>query len=210
MASVYFDLDGTLVEFDRPFGALFADACRALDVDPTDDLRDAYSERFFESLAAFDDDPYRVAAEAIPALRDAGVDPGTFAATLVDHEVAGTRPRPGAPEVLDRLAGGGHALGVLTNGVGPVQRRKLDAAGLGGLVDDVYVPFEDGLLKPDPAVFETAKARLPGDRHVLVGDSREHDVDPAREAGFAAVHVDGDDPLDALLARHLPELLPTD
>lgn len=233
MASVYFDLDGTLVEFDRPFAALFADACRELDLpgdpaspapedpaspapdDPTSPapyapFHETYSDRFFEALSGFEDRPYRVAAAELVESHGLDLEPRAFAAALVDEEVASTRPRPGAPAVVEALAGDGHALGVLTNGVDAVQRRKLAAVGLLDRFDDVYVPFEEGRLKPDPAVFEAAKARLPGTEHVLVGDSLEHDVEPAREAGFTAVHVDGDDPLDGLLGRHLPELFPAD
>jgi len=42
----------------------------------------------------------------------------------------------------------------------------------------------------DPAVwFDLARERLSADRHVMVGDDREADVEGARAAGFEAIHA---------------------
>lgn len=200
MATVYFDLDGTLVEFDRPYAALFPDVCDAAGVPYSDALFEDYSEAFFAALRRADPAPYETGAREAFAEHGVDADPAAFAQTAIDVEVAATVRRPGVTRALDQLAETDHSLGVLTNGVGTVQRQKLDAVSLLDRFDDVYCPFEDGHLKPDHAAFEAAKRRLPGETYHLFGDSREDDVEAGRAAGFRAVHVAREDRLDGLIA----------
>jgi putative hydrolase of the HAD superfamily len=80
---------------------------------------------------------------------------------------------------------------VLTNGLPAVQRSKVDALGLTGLVDEVFYAHEIGTGKPDPAVFLAACRALrvsPG-RSVMAGDDPWCDVDGARRAGLRAIRV---------------------
>lgn len=186
----YFDCDGTLVEYDVPYAEVFTTACDRAGVvaDPVV-LLGSYDDPFFAAFEAFDPDPYRAGAAAAFEAHGVDADPDRFAETLRTVEVERSVVRPDTHETLDRLADD-HALGVLTNGLADQQRRKLEQHDLFDLFD-AYVPsYEVGAHKPDPAVFAAARERLPADEYVYVGDSREHDVDPAREAGFIAVHVD--------------------
>ena len=188
----YFDCDGTLVTYDVPYADLFATACdgAGVDADPTA-LRDVYSDAFFAAFESFHPDPYREGAAAAFEARDVAADPAAFAETLRRVEVTESVVRAGTRETLDAVADAA-ALGVLTNGLAAQQRRKLAHH---DLLDrfDAYVPSYDvGAHKPDAAMFEAARERLPAETHCYVGDSLDHDVVPAREAGFLAVHVDGD------------------
>lgn len=190
----YFDCDGTLVEYDGAYADLFADACARSGLDDVDSERlfGAYDAPFFEAFQAFASDPYREgAAAAFEACEvDAqDVDPARFAEHLRDVEVERSVVRAGTRETLDRLADD-HALGVLTNGLVDQQRRKLRHNGLFERFDAYLPSYEVGAHKPDPRVFAAARERLPADEHVYVGDSVDHDVTPAREAGFRTVHVD--------------------
>lgn len=188
----YFDCDGTLVEYDGAYADLFADACARSDLDDDVDperLLEAYDAPFFEAFEAFASDPYREGAAAAFDDRGVDADPGRFAEYLRDVEVERSVVRAGTRETLDRLAGD-HALGVLTNGLVDQQRRKLRHNGLLESFDAYLPSYEVGVHKPDPRLFEAARARLPADEHVYVGDSVDHDVTPAQEAGFRTVHVD--------------------
>jgi HAD superfamily hydrolase (TIGR01509 family) len=80
---------------------------------------------------------------------------------------------------------------IVTNGLGTVQRAKIDAAGLGDRVDHIVVSGECGLRKPDPAIFGRALALIGcrPEQALMVGDHPAFDVDGARAAGIAAVLV---------------------
>jgi putative hydrolase of the HAD superfamily len=96
--------------------------------------------------------------------------------------------------VLARLRPGWR-IGVLTNGLPPVQRRKVEALGLCDRVDAVVFATEcgDGTGKPDRAAFQTMLARLGAspERSVFVGDDVEADVFGARRIGMRTIHVVG-------------------
>ncbi len=73
------------------------------------------------------------------------------------------------------------ALGVRTlilSNIGIDIRGCLDRNGLIGLVDDVLLSYEVGIVKPDPAIFALALDRLgiPADRTLMVGDSARDDI----------------------------------
>lgn len=202
----YFDCDGTLVEYDAPYAEVFATTCDRAGVTANPaSLLDAYNDPFFAAFEAFDPDPYREGAAAAFEANRVDADPEAFAETLRTVEVERSVVRPGTRETLERLADD-HALGVLTNGLVDQQRRKLEHHGLFDIFD-AYVPSYDvGAHKPNPAVFAAARERLPADEHVYVGDSREHDVEPAREVGFFAVHVDREMESDAVVVRDVGTL----
>ncbi|HZE57984.1 MAG TPA: HAD family hydrolase [Chthoniobacterales bacterium] len=95
-------------------------------------------------------------------------------------------------ELLAELAGRGFRLGVVSNGCGNVDK----------LCDDFgYAPFLSvivdsrrvGLSKPDPAIFQYAAEKLgrdPGEI-MMVGDSFDRDVRPARQIGMKTAWLEG-------------------
>ena len=97
------------------------------------------------------------------------------------------------PDVLPALEAlaGRCKLAVVTNGDTTTQREKVEATGLAPFVDAILVSGELGVGKPDPRIFERARAMLdvPARRAVHVGDSIEADVAGARESGIGAVWV---------------------
>lgn len=197
MAAVFFDVDGTLVRFDRPYEQVLRDAAEACGVPPSDALVEAYDETFYDAFSGFADEPYRDAAGAALDAVGGDCDPGEFADAVLATEFDSTVVTPGAHDLLDRLAER-HRLGVLSNGVPRVQLGKLARHGLDGYFDAEVVSYDVGAHKPDPAVFEAARGALDADEYVYVADNPEHDLEPARDAGFFCVHVDLDAPADQL------------
>lgn len=191
MAAVFFDLDGTLLTYDRPYEEVLAVALGGIDVPLSTALIETYTERFLEHFEGFADDPYRRGFADAFAVHGVDADPARAADRLVAAECDATSVRDGVRTLLDWLDGR-HEVGVLTNGVGDVQRRKLEEHRLAGRFDATVVSYEVGAHKPAAAIFEAARERLPADGYVYVGDDREHDVEPAREAGFLPVHVRDD------------------
>jgi putative hydrolase of the HAD superfamily len=196
--AVHFDLDGTLLEFTRPYGTFVAATLSEHLGTAPDDLIECYNEAFFERFAAFDPAPVSGGMRAVlDRAREEGVldgrepDAEEMVATLRAQEYDGTRVPDGLPALLDRLADGGCRLGVVTNGLPEWQSGKLERHDLATRFDSVITSYAVDAHKPDPAVFEAAAERLPADRHVMIGDDREADVQGARGAGWDAVHVDG-------------------
>ena len=118
-----------------------------------------------------------------------------------------------ADEVLARLRP--HTkLGIITNGVSGLQRRKLNGSGLLHWFDVVAVSGELGIGKPDPRIFEWAADQLgvPKAHCAMVGDNPERDVQGGINAGLRTAWVDrGFKPRGAkadVEGKSLAELLP--
>lgn len=99
-----------------------------------------------------------------------------------------TRPYPGVPEELARLAAAGCRLALCTNKPERATRAVLDDLGLAHFFAAVIGGDSLPALKPDPAPLLAALSRVdaPAARAVMVGDHR-NDVAAARGAGVAAV-----------------------
>ena len=124
----------------------------------------------------------------------AGAELERLFAALIDHYGAHladeSRPYPGVEAALDRFAGAGWRLAVLTNKPDPLARPILEALGLASrfaaIVGQGALPW----LKPDRRTF-TETVRLAGgaaERAVMVGDSQT-DVETGRAAGVPVVAV---------------------
>lgn len=113
-----------------------------------------------------------------------------------------TRLLPGAVSLLNALRERGLLVGIVTNGSGIVQSRKLDHSGLRPLLDAVLISETEGVQKPDPELFCRAAARLgvsPA-QCVYVGDHPQNDIEGAGNAGMHPVQVAayGQKPLDGV------------
>jgi putative hydrolase of the HAD superfamily len=100
-------------------------------------------------------------------------------------------------QLLATLADRGFELGVVSNGCGNVAKLCQDFGYISFLslvVDSRRV----GLFKPDPAIFLHAAEKLGGDPGtiMMVGDSFERDIVPARKAGLKTAWLEGPTPRD--------------
>src|SRR5437899_1375099 len=199
--ALLFDMGGTLdgdgLHWLDRFAALYAEAGVQL---PRDRIRAAFDEA--ERRAAVDD---AIATSHLDAMVSRHVAwqlahlgltlPG---APIVDRFVAPIR-RAAADNVrvLSQLSGRGLKLGVVSNGCGNVDLLCGDlgyAPYLSAVVDSRRV----GLYKPDHAIFIYAAPMLGvAPAHVLmVGDSLDRDIRPARSAGMATAWLEGTRPRD--------------
>jgi putative hydrolase of the HAD superfamily len=86
----------------------------------------------------------------------------------------------------------GWRLVVLTNGLPSVQRAKVRALGVAGLVDSVvYAEEHASGGKPAVTVFVEALRRIgvPARRAICVGDDPVRDIAGARQLGIRTVHL---------------------
>ncbi|GLY30523.1 HAD family hydrolase [Kineosporia sp. NBRC 101731] len=201
--AVLFDLDGTLLDHESAASAALAQTCGLGPDDPAlPELLQVWREleasvfgRFLAGELTFTEQR-RVRVAALARHRGLGswTDEQTdawFAGYLQAYE-AGWRAYDDVAEVVDRLVARGLKLGVVTNGQGDQQRRKLAAIGWDTLTDVVLVSGEVGVSKPDPAIFALACHRLdlPAERVLCVGDRLDLDAAAARDAGLTGVWLD--------------------
>lgn len=102
--------------------------------------------------------------------------------------LAARRAMAGAAALLARTRARAKIV-ILSNNVLEEQQNKLRHCGLDALVDALVVSEEEGISKPDPAIFMRALARVAStpDAAVMVGDSWAADVAGARAAGIRAI-----------------------
>lgn len=192
--AICFDLDGTLIRMKKPYATLLDETFEAC-VDRADPAwATHYNKRFFEYLRGIEPEPYRRSMTDVCETFDLSGDPTGMAEDLLEREFAAATVDDATHDAITTLSTShDHPLGIITNGVGPVQREKLARTDLDDMFDAVVVSSEVGAHKPDTRVFEAATDRLDADRYVMIGDDYGGDIVGAHEAGFEAIHVGNDD-----------------
>lgn len=192
---VFFDLDHTLLDSHASEQAAFDTTMRSIGVEPTADVFDTYDRlnqalwRLVETGELSPNDVKVRRFEQLLGELDAVGDPvemgATFVAGLTDHGDLYS----GARELLDALLGTVR-MAVVTNGIGHVQRGRLERLELGQYFEVVSVSGELGMSKPAPAIFDHTLAELcVTDRRnvVMIGDSLASDVAGGLNAGIDTI-----------------------
>ena len=201
-----FDLDETLVTYEPSTPGIFRTACQRAGVEPTPAATEAIGPGFVETFVEFEESPYVGAARAA---RETGldVDPEPFAETYVETELEATHVPEGVPALLASLP----SVGVVTNGYGPVQRRKLAAVGLREHVDAVVCADDVEAFKPADEPFDAVTDAVDAAEYVMVGDHVDYDIRPAADRGYRTVFVGEASAADGLADHRVgdPSALPT-
>ena len=208
--AVLFDVGETLIGPAGSFGASYARHFRALGIEAPDQAWDRVMRAHWRRFAARHPpgaDRYRLAGGerafwrrlvAVVVAEIGGADPS---AELVDEATSRlyehfSRPEawtvwPDTPGVLDRLAGAGVPLAVVSNWDSRLEP-LLERLGLARYFAAVCGSHTLGVEKPDPRLFDHALARLgvPACRALHVGDLPETDWAGGRLAGCAVRLVD--------------------
>jgi putative hydrolase of the HAD superfamily len=190
--AVCFDLDGTVTQLTKPYDSLLAGTFETCLGHSNSAWEAYYSERFFHYFESVEAEPYQRAMADVCDNFDLSADPRELANEQLEREFAASVVNDGVRDVLTTLSSH-HPLGIITNGVGHVQREKLARTDHDGLFDAVVVSYDVGAHKPDKSIFDAARDRLDADRYVMVGDDYDADIVGAREAGFETVHLQSDD-----------------
>lgn len=193
VSAIFFDVDETLVDFERAAVAAFhtvfgADADYTVWAEltrewyprhltmPWQDMRVGRAAAFLRTLGRSAD------AASVEARR----------MRLIDEALM---LFPDVPDCLGALRTAGLRLGVITNSEPVYQRNKLARVGLGDAFDVVVISGEIGAAKPDRAIFEHACRALgvePG-AALHIGDRLDADALGALGAGLGGVWLDRHD-----------------
>ena len=101
---------------------------------------------------------------------------------------------PGVHDVLGVLQASGFALGLITNGSGPVQREKIERFSLAPFFAHIQIEGEHGFGKPEERAYRHALASLnvePRDMWI-VGDNLVWEVEAPQKLGIHAVWYDAE------------------
>ncbi|MHB0878293.1 MAG: HAD family hydrolase [Anaerolineae bacterium] len=201
--AVFFDLDDTLIGYPRGFGGLVDDLYASAAGDAGDDVaRERFGRAFMDATlglwaamhnGCLSGEELR-RRRIVSALASLGIDDaGTadrLAAEWDARNIAVATIKPGARELLDRLAGRCY-LGVITDSFRTIQRAKMQRLGLDRYFQAIHVSEEAGVCKPFAGIFEQALAQAgvaPGEA-VMVGDNPNADIRGALGVGMHAIHL---------------------
>ncbi|WP_308910072.1 HAD family hydrolase [Pseudokordiimonas caeni] len=186
--AILLDLDDTLYEEAdyvrsgyRHLGATYAEQAG---VAPTEIA--AFLIRRFEAQGR--DGAFDALLTAFPALATKVTVSGLVAAYRA--HVPDITLYPGVAPMLGRLRER-YPVAVVTDGLPLMQRNKVQALGLQGLIDTIVYCWEEGAPKPDPAGYVKALALLgaSAENALIVGDNPAHDEVAARALGCRFVRV---------------------
>ena len=198
LTNIFFDLDNTLLDFDRGEAHALSRALRQFGVDPTPAVLDRYHvinlsqwELLEEGKLTKDQVLLRrfdlLFAELGTACDSQAVCDLYESFLAEEHAFV-----PGAPELLKALTPR-YSLYLATNGAAAVQRRRLADANILPYFQDIFISEEVGFHKPSPAFFHACFAAIPSfdpASALMVGDSLTSDIRGGRDAGLRTCWFD--------------------
>ncbi len=188
-----FDFDHMLFDTDSSEAAAFGDALRSSGVETPDQHLADYqriNQGMWRQVEAGTLSPNDVKVRRYEALKtelgfeyDSQKVADSYTEGLIRH---GELFR-GAWELLETLRRQ-FSLGMVTNGIGVVQRGRIERLGLGPFFDSVVISGEVGVSKPRPEIFGLARTQLghpAADRCLMIGDSLASDMQGGANASIS-------------------------
>ena len=191
-STVLFDLDHTLLDSETSQTLAYEATMVDAGISDAGSHFTAYSEINAELWAEVEtgaigpnDVRYR-RFERFVAEQGLAADATAMADRFVEHLGSYGELYPGAKAVLHEVRSQAR-LGLVTNGIGQVQRVRIGRLGIGDLFDTIVISGEVGTAKPDRAIFDLALRNLDiTDRRsvLMVGDGLSSDIAGGVNAGI--------------------------
>ncbi len=200
--TILFDLDGTLIDYDATQKYAAVKAIEQLGIPRSPELEqnvlDLVSGEAVQDIEACRPGWMPADSEYMQGIfTEAGVNlpSGLFLNNYFEAMSQHGEALPGIIELLISLKKN-HSIGIVSNGLGPVQRKRLVKAELMEYLDLLVVSCEVGCAKPDPAILQLAMrlADSTPETTLFIGDSIGSDMRAAEAAGvdFVLIQPDGD------------------
>ncbi|NNF64502.1 MAG: noncanonical pyrimidine nucleotidase, YjjG family [Acidimicrobiia bacterium] len=181
---ILLDLDHTLLDSNASEVAAFDETMRSIGVDDPQSLFAPYVEINRALWAAVERN--EISPEVVRFARfeqfvvdqNLDADPHAMAETFAAGLSNNGDLFPGALALLQRLSAMA-TLAMVTNGIGVIQRSRIERLGIGEYFAAVSISGEIGSSKPDSGIFQHAFGALGSpdrDRAIMVGDSLSSDI----------------------------------
>ena len=210
LTNIFFDLDNTLLDFDKGEAHALSRALRKFGVDPSPDVLARYHAinlsqwELLEEGKLTKDQVLLRRFDLLFAELGAACDSRAVCDLYEGFLAEEHGTIPGARELLEALASR-YSLYLATNGAAAVQRRRLADAGILPYFRNIFISEEVGFHKPSPAFFRACFAAIPGfdpASALMVGDSLTSDIRGGRDAGLRTCW------LDRLGCSRRPDIVP--
>lgn len=189
---VYFDLDHTLLDFDRGEREALLESIENFGRTPSIDeigLYNTINKKWWGYLqeGKFDKDTIVVGRfEEYLNEISLAVPPEEVAMMYLEKLSSRAYFLHGAEELLENLKKLGQRMAGISNGVQEVQRRRSAIVGMERFLDFVVTSEEVGAPKPDPKIFYDAASRskVPIENSIYIGDNLDSDYKGAMNSGM--------------------------
>ncbi len=115
---------------------------------------------------------------------------GKSAGSFYENELANNGIMlDGATEFLEAMEDYKKAL--ITNGIGEIQRKRIESTDTGKYFDYIFISEEIGHQKPDKRFFDIVLSTIGVEKHqaLVIGDSYSSDIKGANEAGIKSIFI---------------------
>ena len=193
--TILFDLDNTILDFNKSERTALAKALTRLGISPAPQVLARYSAINLAQWKLLEQG--KITRAEVKARRfrflfdEFGIDRSPREANRLYEQFLETGADfiEGAEETLRGLSGR-FRLYIVTNGTGAVQKRRIENAGISPYFRDVFISQEIGADKPDKLFFDRCFLQIPDfhkDRTVIIGDSLTSDIQGGKNAGIKTV-----------------------
>ncbi|MGY3779240.1 HAD family hydrolase [Isobaculum melis] len=198
MRAIFFDVDDTLYDQTEPFTTSFQKYFGQYKLDNFA----VYKALRKHSDALFDDcvqgklelsEMRRLRIQM--ALEDFGITVSDEVAELFQQGYLEAQQQitlvPEMAQLLTKLQQEDVQIGILTNGPGEHQQKKVNQLQLTKWIpaENIFISGIEGLAKPDPAIFKRIEERtgVSADQAIYIGDSYQNDIVGADAAGWQSI-----------------------
>lgn len=204
-STILFDLDMTILDFDRCERDALKEAFTAFGINPDDELLKSYHEinkacwKELE-LKLIDRGELAVKRFRITLLQNniKGIDPVELGDCYKKNLAQYAYFMPGAKEML-KDAASKYKLYLITNGSTIIQNSRIKIAGISDLFEDIFISESIGHDKPSVEFFDCIRNRIAENdlsKMLIVGDSLSSDIKLGINVGIDTVLFDCKDRLD--------------
>lgn len=181
---VFLDLDNTILDFSKAEHVSLTRTFLDLNIEPTPELIKLYSKinlMQWEQLERGEIGREEILTRRfVPFFEAVGIEADSLKAECIYEEYLcqSSFMIEGAAELLEALYND-YDLYVASNGIGFVQERRLNGAGIKKYFKEVFISEDLGFNKPDKRFFQRcfeAAPQISHDRCVIVGDSLTSDI----------------------------------
>ncbi|MCB9256923.1 MAG: noncanonical pyrimidine nucleotidase, YjjG family [Chitinophagales bacterium] len=187
-----FDLDNTLLDFNKASSLAFKALMKALEIDNFEAYYEIYYPinakywHYYEKQKISADEVKYGRFEAFIQEAKLDIDPVSMANSYLDELVTYSFWINGAQEFLDQVKES-HKLAIISNGLSSAQHRRLEKHGMKNYFEHIFISEELGVSKPHKAFFDKVhQSILVGDKSkvLVIGDNPKSDIKGARNFGY--------------------------